>query len=58
MAMKSNNGGVKMEFYSLQRLTAAYIISQEKDCGKKSRKRIIRAKNEKYKERRCKKCKS
>lgn len=52
MAMKSNNGGVKMEFYSLQRLSAAYIISQEKKiAARKAERELFEQRMKKYRER-------
>lgn len=51
MAMKPNNGGVKMGFYSLQRLSAAYIISQEKKiAARKAERELFEQRMKKYKE--------
>ena len=52
MAMKSNNGGIKMEFFSLQRLTAEYIILQEKHIkARKAERESFEQRMNKYKER-------
>lgn len=52
MAMKSNNGGVKMRFFSLQRLSAEYIILQEKKIkARKAESELFRQRINKHKER-------
>ena len=46
MAMKPNKGGVKMRFFSLQRLSAEYIILQEKKImARKAERELFKAKN-------------
>lgn len=52
MAMKSNNGGVKMRFFSLQRLSAEYIILQEKKIrARKAETELFKQRINKHKER-------
>lgn len=52
MAMKPNKGGVKMRFFSLQRLSAKYIILQEKKIkARKSESELFRQRINKHKER-------
>jgi hypothetical protein len=52
MAMKPNNGGVKMRFYSLQRLSAERIILQEEKIrARKAERELFEQRINKYKER-------